>query len=47
MICQHYSIGQIDEAFGARFLDDLITYRDAGIGPDDFPISVKDCLRGL
>jgi hypothetical protein len=28
-------------------LDGLMTYRDAGIGPDDFPISVQDCLRGL
>jgi cell division cycle 14 len=28
-------------------LDNLKTYRDAGIGPDDYPISVKDCLRAL
>ena len=28
-------------------MDNLKTYRDAGIGPDDYPISVKDCVRAL
>lgn len=25
-------------------MNNLITYRDAGNGPDDFPITVFDCL---
>jgi hypothetical protein len=28
-------------------MNNLITYRDAGVGPDDFPIKVSDCLGAL
>jgi cell division cycle 14 len=24
-----------------------MTYRDAGVGPDDYPITVSDCLSAL
>jgi hypothetical protein len=42
-----YTINQITEAFGNSYLNNLRTYRDAGVGPDDYPISIKNCLQAL
>ena len=47
LICENYSLTQIENAFGRSYLSGLMTYRDAGIGPDDFPITVRDCLVAI
>lgn len=40
-------MSQIRKAFGNDYLFSLQPFRDAGIGPDDYPITVVDCLIGL
>ena len=47
MISQKWSIAQVKEALGSAFLASLKPFRDAGIGPDNYPITVIDCLEGL
>jgi hypothetical protein len=32
---------QVEGVFGHGFLDGLMPYRDAGIGLNDFPITIK------
>ena len=45
--CKNYSVAQVQNTLGDNYLRSLVTFRDAGIGPDDYPISVVDVLRGL
>ena len=47
LISQKWSIEKIENAFGGTYLGSLRTFRDAGIGPDDFPLTVVDCLQGM
>lgn len=47
LVSQNWSISEVKEALGAAYLQSLKPFRDAGIGPDDFPITVVDCLEGL
>jgi len=47
LIVKGYSINKIADIFGSSYLDGLVTFRDAGVGPDDFPLTVIDCLKGL
>jgi len=42
-----YSVAKIVNLFGESTLKLLTPFRDAGIGPADYPISVVDVLRGL
>lgn len=42
-----WSINQVKDAFGSTFLSQLRPFRDAGVGPDDFPLTVLDCLKGI
>jgi len=37
----------VKDAFGAAYLNRLRPFRDAGVGPDDFPLTVIDCLKGM
>ena len=47
IISKSWSIKQIQDAFGASYLNSLRPFRDAGVGPDDFPLTVVDCLKGI
>jgi len=47
VVSQKWSISQVKDAFGAGYLNRLRPFRDAGVGPDDFPLSVIDCLKGM
>ena len=47
IISKKWSISKIQEAFGSSFLQSLHPYRDAGVGRDDFPLTVIDCLKGF
>ena len=47
IISKKWSVDQVKEAFGASYLSRLRPFRDAGIGPDDFPLTVIDCLKGI
>ena len=37
----------MEDAFGTAYLERLRPFRDAGVGADDFPLTVVDCLRGM
>lgn len=47
IVSKKWTINEVKEAFGNSYLNSLRPYRDAGIGPDDFPLSVIDCLKGM
>mmetsp|Transcript_1294 Transcript_1294/g.1743 ORF Transcript_1294/g.1743 Transcript_1294/m.1743 type:complete len:238 (-) Transcript_1294:2041-2754(-) len=47
IISQKWSIKQISDAFGGSYLNSLRPFRDAGVGPDDFPLTVIDCIKGM
>ena len=47
IISKNYTIKQIQGAFGASYLNSLRHFRDAGVGPDDFPLTILDCLKGI
>lgn len=47
IISKKWSISQIKDAFGSSYLNSLRPFRDAGVGPDDFPLTVLDCLKGM
>ena len=47
VICENITLENVKEAFGTRFLNSLRPYRDAGIGPDNFPLTVIDCVEGV
>jgi hypothetical protein len=47
MLIKKMSVKQIQSAFGQNYLNSLCPFRDAGIGRQDFPITVIDVLRGL
>jgi len=42
-----YSVAKITKVIGEHTLNSLIPFRDAGIGPADYPLTVIDVLRGL
>ena len=44
---KNQSVQKVKELFTNQYLSSLQPYRDAGVGPDDFPLTVVDCLRGL
>ena len=35
------------QSFSKEFLSSLQPFRDAGVGPDNFPLTVIDCWKGL
>lgn len=47
IISKNWSISQVKDALGDGYLRSLRPFRDAGVGPDDFPLTVVDCLKGL
>ena len=47
IISKKWSVDQVGKALGESYLRSLRPYRDAGVGPDDFPLTVIDCLRGM
>jgi hypothetical protein len=47
LICEKFSIAKIKKAIGEDLLCNLHPFRDAGVGADNFPITVIDCLSGL
>ena len=47
LVVKKWAVNKIIDTFGRSFLSGLETFRDAGIGPDDFPITIEDCLKGL
>jgi hypothetical protein len=47
IVSKKWTIKQITDAFGNFYLQSLRPYRDAGVGPDDFPLTVIDCLKGF
>jgi hypothetical protein len=47
IISKKWTISQIKDAFGSSFLQSLQPYRDAGVGRDNFPLTVIDCLKGF
>ena len=47
IISKDWSVEQVSEALGASYVRSLRPFRDAGIGPDDFPLTVIDCLHGI
>lgn len=42
-----FSVSKILSIFGDSILSSLVPFRDAGIGPADYPLTVTDILRGL
>lgn len=42
-----YSVAKVVKVIGESTLKALTPFRDAGIGPADYPITVVDVLRGL
>ena len=42
-----WTVNQVKDAFGNSYLNSLKPFRDAGVGPDDFPLTVIDCLKGM
>ena len=47
IIRKNQSIQSVKELFGTQLLSSLQPFRDAGVGPDDFPLTVIDCWKGL
>ena len=47
IISQKWSVKRVKEALGESYLRSLKPFRDAGVGPDNFPLTVVDCLKGL
>ena len=47
IISKNWSISQVKDGLGDGYLRSLRPFRDAGVGPDDFPLTVVDCLKGL
>lgn len=47
MYQKNYKINQIMSAIGESVVRNQSQFRDAGIGPADYPLAVADCLRGL
>lgn len=47
MYSKGFSLTQVISAIGETAIKNITPFRDAGIGPDDFPITVSDVLRGL
>lgn len=47
IISKGWPISKIEDALGAAYLHSLKPFRDAGVGPDDFPLTVIDCLKGI
>jgi hypothetical protein len=47
MLVKNMSVKSIVSAFGETYIKSLVSFRDAGIGPADYPIGVADVLRGL
>ena len=47
IVSKNWTISQIKDAFGNSYLNSLRAFRDAGVGPDDFPLTVIDCLKGM
>ena len=47
IISQKWSVSQVKEALGEVYLRSLKPFRDAGVGPDNFPLTVVDCLKGI
>ena len=47
IIRKNQSVQSVKELFGSQFLSSLQPFRDAGVGPDDFPLTVIDCWKGL
>ena len=41
------SIKQVIQAIGESFLKQQISFRDAGIGPPDYPLTPIDIMRGF
>ena len=44
---EHLSITKICSIFGENIMQKLKPFRDAGIGPSDYPLTMKDILKGL
>ena len=44
---KNWSVSKVKDALGASYLSALRPFRDAGVGPDDFPLTVIDCLKGF
>ena len=47
IISQKWSVSQVKESLGESYLRSLKPFRDAGVGPDNFPLTVVDCLKGI
>ena len=47
IVSKYWKIQQVEDALGACYLRRLRAFRDAGLGPDNFPLTVIDCLKGL
>ena len=47
MYSKKMNVSKVCNIIGENTLLSLNPFRDAGIGPADFPISVVDVLRGL
>ena len=47
IVSKKWTVNQVKEAFGNRYLNSLRPFRDAGVGPDDFPLTVVDCLKSV
>lgn len=41
------TIKQVSQAIGEMYLKNLVPFRDAGIGPADYPLTQLDIMRGF
>lgn len=47
LVIEKFPIHKIKQAFGDDYLESLHPFRDAGVQPCRFPLTVIDCLNGL
>ena len=47
IVAKKWTVKRVSDAFGTAYLNRLRPFRDAGVGADDFPLTVIDCLDGI
>ena len=47
IIVEKFTVEKVKKAFGQDMLANLYPFRDAGVQPCSFPLSVVDCLNGI
>ena len=47
IVSKKWTVNEVVDALGKAYLSRLRPFRDAGVGADDFPLTVIDCLHGM